>query len=53
MRGCINCKSKKIKNVVKIEPQPLSGVFLEKKKNKSKKISTKSVPLRKMSLSPI
>ena len=37
MRGCINCKSKKIKNVVKIEPQPLSGVFLEKKKFNQKK----------------
>ena len=37
MRGCINCKSRKIKNVVKIEPQPLSGVFLEKKKINQKK----------------
>ena len=34
MANCINCKSKKIMLVVKLEPQPLSGVFLDKKINK-------------------
>ena len=37
MSSCINCKSKKIKRIVKIEPQPLSGVFLYKKNKKQKK----------------
>ena len=35
MTNCINCKSKNI--FVEIEPQPLSGVFLDKKiKNQTK-----------------
>ena len=37
MTNCINCKSKNMMLVVEIEPQPLSGVFLDKKiKNQTK-----------------
>ena len=37
MNNCINCKSKKIKRIIKIEPQPLSGVFLLKKNKRQRK----------------
>ena len=36
MTNCINCKSKNMMLVVEIEPQPLSGVFLDKIKNLNK-----------------
>ena len=37
MKNCINCKSNRIKKVVNIGPQPLSGVFLKKKIKNQKK----------------
>ncbi len=36
---CKNCKSKKLKKIVKLDKQPISSVFLEKKKFNLKKYS--------------
>jgi NDP-4-keto-2,6-dideoxyhexose 3-C-methyltransferase len=37
MINCINCKSSRVNIVVKIDPQPLSGIFLRKKIKNQKK----------------
>ena len=37
MTYCKNCKKKKLKKIIKIGSQPLSGIFLRKKKYKFKK----------------
>ena len=37
MKNCINCKNKYLKKIIQIGSQPLSGVFLKKKKYNLKK----------------
>ena len=39
MKICINCKRKKLECIVSLGRQPLSGIFLSKKKNNLKKYS--------------
>jgi len=39
MKICINCKKKKFERIVSLGKQPLSGIFLSKKKNNLKKYS--------------
>ncbi len=31
MQNCVNCKKKKLKKIITIGSQPISGVFLKKK----------------------
>ena len=39
MSFCKNCKKKKLKKIIEIGAQPLSGIFLKKKNHKFKKYS--------------